>query len=865
MKKKTILSIFTAISLMICSVLFLSGTVHAEEEMPDNGIPVVYLNIDESQGTIQDMITSDRHTAYCYGSVSIDVPEGFHYSDFPDLPCESVENLAMSIRGRGNSTWVRSDKKPFKIKLDKKTDLFGLGKNKHWVLVANALDESLLRDRITAWLGDELGFEFTPRGVPVDVVISGETYGTKYLGSYYLSENVRVDTNRLEIDELTVDDVDESTITGGYLVQNGLQVDAWSPDRFLTSRSVLWATHTPSFDPEDSLAEEESTEEQLLEESFAGAELGDGYVNHVQQQYIQNHIQLIEDTLYEGGTAYHKLMDLESAAKYWLINDFSKNADAYGTGSTYIYKKRDVDGVVGKLYWGPLWDFDFAWNNRPYTDGFSCEHVWLYPMFCDRGEGGFVEEVRKQWPAVRAAVVKLIEDGGVIDKYCEETKASAARDRVINPDSADSESYTAAVENLKTWIKDRLAWVDEHFDEIDNLAHVVTFMVDGEEYAKTYYPDGGRFSLADYELPKREGMIFLGWYDEEGNKAEEEFTLKKELTLTAKFISEDEATYAEDITFRKDNDIIGYNSHSSSYQIDYSVVPEDAVNKKVEWTSSDESYATVNEEGVIQYNGTGQVTITATLKNGKSRQFTLTVTNDEIPAPETIVPEEETIYMTVGEYAPVIIDTNPSPSRINEYAYQSENPDIASVDVYGFVKALSPGETKVKVKAIHYSSFPQPDIEMEAEVTVIITEKEPAPAPVKMHRLYNPYSGEHFYTANAGEKDALVKLGWQYENVGWIAPETSDTPVYRLYNQYGGEHHYTTNEKEKDALVKAGWTDENIGWYSDDNEGIPVYREYNPNMYSCNHNYTANKGEHDALLKLGWKDEGTAWFGMKSE
>ncbi|HCK87421.1 MAG TPA: hypothetical protein DHW39_01285 [Erysipelotrichaceae bacterium] len=133
----------------------------------------------------------------------------------------------------------------------------------------------------------------------------------------------------------------------------------------------------------------------------------------------------------------------------------------------------------------------------------------------------------------------------------------------------------------------------------------------------------------------------------------------------------------------------------------------------------------------------------------------------------------------------------------------------------------------------------------------------------EMHRLYNPNSGEHFYTAKAAEKDFLVEQGWQYENIGWVAPGNSETPVYRLYNANGGEHHYTMNAGEKDALVGFGWTYEGIGWHSDDAKGVPLYREYNPNMRACNHNYTTNKKEHDYLVSIGWKDEGTAWYGVK--
>ena len=135
----------------------------------------------------------------------------------------------------------------------------------------------------------------------------------------------------------------------------------------------------------------------------------------------------------------------------------------------------------------------------------------------------------------------------------------------------------------------------------------------------------------------------------------------------------------------------------------------------------------------------------------------------------------------------------------------------------------------------------------------------------KMYRLYNPNSGEHFYTANVGEKNHLANIGWIYEGVGWIAPKTSDYPVYRLYNGNGGEHHYTMNKAEKDMLVRAGWKYEGIGWYSadpKDSNSIPLLREYNPNAFANNHNYTTSKPEHNWLISLGWKDEGKAWYAL---
>ena len=74
-----------------------------------------------------------------------------------------------------------------------------------------------------------------------------------------------------------------------------------------------------------------------------------------------------------------------------------------------------------------------------------------------------------------------------------------------------------------------------------------------------------------------------------------------------------------------------------------------------------------------------------------------------------------------------------------------------------------------------------------------------------MYRLYNRYTGEHFYTSDVSERDHLVSVGWSYEGVGWVAPVSGD-PVYRLYNGHvrGGDHHYTTSASERDSLVRAG-------------------------------------------------------------
>ncbi len=136
-------------------------------------------------------------------------------------------------------------------------------------------------------------------------------------------------------------------------------------------------------------------------------------------------------------------------------------------------------------------------------------------------------------------------------------------------------------------------------------------------------------------------------------------------------------------------------------------------------------------------------------------------------------------------------------------------------------------------------------------------------SPVPIYRLYNPNSGEHFYTSNATEKANLVSVGWRDENLGWTAPSSSNTPVYRMYNDNAGDHHYTVNYNEVISLLNAGWSYEGIGWYSNTDATSALYRVYNPNAKGAgSHHYTTSAAERDSLVAGGWRDESVGWYGL---
>ena len=132
---------------------------------------------------------------------------------------------------------------------------------------------------------------------------------------------------------------------------------------------------------------------------------------------------------------------------------------------------------------------------------------------------------------------------------------------------------------------------------------------------------------------------------------------------------------------------------------------------------------------------------------------------------------------------------------------------------------------------------------------------------IPMYRLYNPNSGEHFYTGSYEERDMLVEAGWNYEGVAWNAPLTAGDPVYRVFNPNYGDHHYTMDAAERDWLVSLGWQYEGVAWNSYSEAGIPQFRLWNPNADLGSHHYTSSLEERDFLISVGWIPEGIGWYG----
>lgn len=266
-----------------------------------------------------------------------------------------------TIKGRGNSTW-QMEKKPYNIKLDEKTDLFGMGKSKKWSLIANHSDASLIRNVLAYEAAKRAGMEYTPLFVPVDVYINNN-----YEGAYLLTTRIEVDKTRINIQNLEdaneeanpdIKDIEalprggaygrfagllENTmkwieipnnpedITGGYVIEMELANRyADEVSGFVTSRSQPFTMKSPE------------------------------YASKAQMEYISSYYQKVEDAVYAGASMdeLNKILDVESMAQMYLINEWCSNMDASLT-STYFYKP-----VGEPLHAGPVWDFDIAFGNN---------------------------------------------------------------------------------------------------------------------------------------------------------------------------------------------------------------------------------------------------------------------------------------------------------------------------------------------------------------------------------------------------------------------------------------------------------------------------------------------------------------------
>lgn len=298
------------------------------------------------------------------------------YSDF-------AEDTNSEIKSRGNATWTYL-KKAYQIKLDSKTDLFGMGKSKTWILLANYTDQSSLHNALGYMLGDVVSVPYNTQYRFVNFFVDGE-----YRGMYMLCEKAQIGDNRVEIEDLEketenvnpdrdLDTFPKKTITSGNLIKNSV----------ITQYTYFEGIKSP----------EDITGGYLVELDFRGeaepshfkTESGNiyvvkspEYVSREEMEYIAGLFADMEEAIYSDtgynrkGIHYSEYIDMESFAGVYTVQELMKNWDAY-LGSMFFYKDADQNGETAKIYNGPLWDLDNTLGNIKYDRYFFDDTSFLW-------------------------------------------------------------------------------------------------------------------------------------------------------------------------------------------------------------------------------------------------------------------------------------------------------------------------------------------------------------------------------------------------------------------------------------------------------------------------------------------------------
>ncbi len=353
-----------------------------------------------------------------------------------------------TIRERGNAS-REFPKKPWRIKFDKKQQVLDApAKAKKWTLINNYGDKTLMRNILAFETARKLGMEYVPYCQAVDVILNGE-----YKGCYQLCDQVEVNENRVNIEEMETTDISGEALTGGYLVE----VDGYADQEVSWFRTAHYGIPVTIKSPD----EDEITPEQTK------------YIS----QYFNTLEQQMKNT--DPVTGYRRMFDNRSFIQHMFVNEIAGNTDTYW--STYMYKRRGDD----KIYTGPVWDFDIAWDND-----YRTWHVWqksgdTYLWNCGAGSSangmlyfaqrillkdpGTVQETLELWRDARRDALSAEWLINLVDRTAEELAESATlnfrrwpilNDRVhMNPQAAGS--YEGELEVVRNYIRNQMPHLDK--------------------------------------------------------------------------------------------------------------------------------------------------------------------------------------------------------------------------------------------------------------------------------------------------------------------------------------------------------------------------------------------------------------------
>lgn len=355
-------------------------------------LPTVYLNTPDSVAIKSKDKWIEGSTIRITGAAD----DSWNFSEIP-----------LSVKGRGNSTW-NQPKKPYALKLNKKKSVMGMPEGKRWVLIANYLDNSFMKNSMAFYLSRQLGMVYTVRGEFVDLVLNGE-----YVGLYWLGEAIKADTDRVNIDE-----------DNDYLIElDNYYDETW---KFMSSvRNLPYMIKN------------------------------DDSMNTERLEALEAAVTDLENRLYpqEGEPDLSKI-DIDSYIKFWLVNELMGNSNEMGHPKSCYFTYTVSDGIFRA---GPVWDFD--WSTLNLQKSCRCQNTLYYDALFR--STSFKNRVTELWDSY-SALLSVDEE---IERIRAQIKVASSFDSMLwgihlDPSHIYRNGFDAYVNFLKKSLNEKIEVVD---------------------------------------------------------------------------------------------------------------------------------------------------------------------------------------------------------------------------------------------------------------------------------------------------------------------------------------------------------------------------------------------------------------------
>ena len=441
------------VALIIPILLFLSCQKKAETSDYQTTIPAIYITAESAQ--------ADSLYIECRKKIPA-------YAVFVSATGDTLYNDSLVyIKSRGNSTFTEMDKKAFAIKLPHKTKFPHLKKAKRFILLANAFDESHIRTAIGLDLARLMGLQ-APKYIFTSLYINGE-----YKGLYQMTNKIEVGKRSVNIHDLEED----NKLANPRPLKDYTWFSYGKPFEQNQIQGRLLENNPADISGGYLLSCEQWKDIYLLSESGFITELGDivsvespKHASEAELRYIRQYFnEMMQAILDTTNLRYCDLLDVESFARYYLLQEIMCNLDA-GIASFFMYKDRQ-----GKMVAGPVWDMDRTLNDPYWEDKYIMPNmIWASSPwgFDDKKHGGllyclcqrndFMEEVRNLYFSEISPSVHQYIESATIDSLVNMLSIEAERDyrATGNRQSAD---YVAAVVRPVDFLQERIAFLDKYF------------------------------------------------------------------------------------------------------------------------------------------------------------------------------------------------------------------------------------------------------------------------------------------------------------------------------------------------------------------------------------------------------------------